>query len=479
MWTKQEKKKRSKRARVFKMPPIGLLNVAAVTPSDINTTLYDENVEPIDFSDLPDLVGISVTSAGAPRAYEIADEYQDLGVPVVFGGPHVSYMVEEALEHSNAVVIGECEGAWEKVIADFREGGAAALHPTYQADEKPDMKHVPLPRTDLLTKGKYIGTRGIHITRGCPHHCSFCSVTDTFGKKLRCRPVEQVIEFVEQNIGKSLAERFFMFFDDNIMANRPFAKRLFKALIPYRIIWMSQASIDAAYDEELLELAAKSGCKGLFVGIETISKQALKEIGKSQNKVEFYKTAVKRFHKHGIFLEGGFIFGFDSDNKEVFERTVKFANMLKLDGVQYSVLTPLPGTNFYKKIDREGRFISRQWAEYDCGNVVFNPKQMTPLELTAGVRWAYKKTYSYLSIFRRSTGVLANLRRIKYYFFFLIFNFGHRVTSRKYADTAWNPARKNRKIFERIKNRPQFAKLRQYELPQKERLEMGYKRLYE
>jgi radical SAM superfamily enzyme YgiQ (UPF0313 family) len=478
MFKKDEARGRNRRARVFKLPPSGLLNVAAVTPDDVEVTLSDENVETLTFDKNPDLVGITIVTASAPRGYEIADMYRERGVPVVLGGAHVSYMHEEALEHADSIIIGEAEGAWEKLVEDFKRGGKEALHKTYKVDEKPDMANVPLPRIDLLQNSNYIGKRVMHVTRGCPHNCSFCTVTDTFGKKLRCRPVEQVVEFVKQNIGPSLRERFFMFFDDNIMAHREYAKRLFKALIPYRIIWMSQASINSAYDEELIELAAKSGCKGLFVGIETISKKALKEVGKSQNKVDFYKTAIKRFHKHGIFIEGAFIFGFDTDEKDVFERTVKFINMLKLDGIQYSILTPLPYTRFYKKIEDEDRFITKNWSEYDCASVVFQPKNMTPLELMAGMNWAYKRTYSFLSIFRRSTGVLQNIRRIKYYFFFLIFNFGHRFSCRQRFKSAWNPNRRNRKLRERILNMEEFSRLLEYE-PKVGKTKLGYGRIGE
>ncbi len=481
MWTREERKKRSRRARIFKLPPTGLINLASITPKDIEVVLTDENIERIRFNKDPDLVGITVTTASAPRAYEVADIFRSGGVPVVMGGPHVTYLYEEALHHADSVVIGECEWVWLDFLEDFKKGGISSVKKTYKAEKKPEMAAIPLPRTELIVRKnkRYIGNRAIHLTRGCPHHCSFCTVTDSFGKKIRYRPVEQVIEFVEQHIGNSLAERFFMFMDDNIMAHRGYAKRLFKALIPYKIIWMSQASINSAYDEEMLELAAKSGCKGLFVGIETISKKALQEVGKSQNKVEFYKTAIKRFHKHGIFIEGGFIFGFDSDEKDVFEKTVKFVNMIKLDGIQYSILTPLPGTRFFKKIEEEDRFISKDWADYDCANVVFRPKNMTPLELKAGLHYAYKRTYSFLSIFRRSIGALQNIRRIKYYFFLLIFNFGHRVSCRKWFKTAWNPNRGSRRFFERLKRLEEFSKLIEYECGSAPSIKIGYNKLYE
>jgi len=439
-WTKKTQEKRAKRTKTFKIPPLGLLNVAAVTPPDVKVDLTDENVEPINFDKKTDLVGITVMTSAAPRAYEIADEFRKKKVPVVLGGPHVSFMQDEASEHANAVVIGEAEGAWEKLIKDFKKGGKKFLKKFYKSDKKPDLSEIPLPRWDLLKKGSYIVTKVLHITRGCPYNCSFCSVTKLFGRKVRCRPVEKVIKYIKENIGKSLSSRFFAFLDDNIMGNRSYAKKLFRALIPYKIIWMSQASVNSAYDEELLDLAGKSGCKGLFVGLETLSEESLEEIGKSQNKIEFYKEAIKRFHRHGIFVEGAFIFGFDSDRKDVFEKVVRFVNEVKLDGIQYSILTPLPGTAFYERIEKEKRFIDRDWSNYDCGHIVYQPKNMSPQEIQAGLNWAYKKTYSLSSILRRSMGIFSGGRG-KYLIPLWIFNLGYRRTCKNMFKKAWNPNR--------------------------------------
>jgi len=439
-WRKKEEKKRAKRAKVFKIPPLGLLNVAAVTPDDVKVILTDENVEVIDFERKKDLVGITVMSSAAPRAYEIADTFRKKGVPVVLGGSHVSALPDEAIQHADSVVIGEAEGCWETLIEDFKRYGKKGLKKFYKNEEKPDLSQVPFPRWDILKEDKYIVKKVLHATRGCPYNCSFCSVTRLFGRKIRRRPVEKIVECIEKNVGKSLKDRFFVFLDDNIMGNRKYAKDLFKALIPYGIIWMSQASVNSAYDDELLALAAKSGCKALFVGFETISPEALKEIGKYQNKVDFYIEAIKRFHRNGIFVEGAFIFGFDTDTREVFEETVRFVNRAKLDGVQYTILTPLPGTPFYEKIEKEKRFIDRNWSNYGCGHVVFKPKNMTPEELQAGLHWAYKKTYSLPSIFTRLTGVFTG-GRWKYAIPLLIFNLGYRKTCKRMAKEAWNPNR--------------------------------------
>lgn len=433
-WTRETLKRAVRRAKVFNIPPLGLLNVAAVTPDDVEAVLTDENVEQLSFDKDADLVGITVmTTSAASRAYEIADRFRAMRIPVVLGGSHVSVLPQEAAEHADAVVIGEAEGVWERLIGDFKQKGAKGLRRFYKNETLPDLSEIPFPRWDLLKKGKYIVTKVLRVTRGCPYNCSFCSVTKLFGRRVRVRPIEKVAEFIGKNLGRPLSERVFVFLDDNITANRNYAKRLFEALIPFNLTWLSACTVNAAYDRELLELAGRSGCKALFVGLESIFEDALAEIGKSQNKVEFYKEAIKRFHEHGITVEGAFIFGFDSDDKGVFKRTVKFSNRVKLDGVQYSILTPLPGTDLYQKLESEGRLIDRDWANYDCAHVVFQPKRMSPQELAMGSAWSCKKIHSLFSIFTRLTGILKG-GRWRYLLPLLIFNLGSRKAYFEHAE---------------------------------------------
>ncbi|MBN1835908.1 MAG: B12-binding domain-containing radical SAM protein [Spirochaetales bacterium] len=429
----------------FRVPPLGLLNVAAVTPKDVDVRLVDENVEEIPFADRPDLVGISVMTASADRAYEIADRFRELAVPVVLGGSHVSAMPEEALGHADSVVVGEAEGAWDALLADFRGGGRQALRPRYKAEAHPELAGLPFPDLEMARRaGHYVITNLYGITRGCPHNCSFCSVTKLLGRRIRFRPVEEVVREIArplENLERpTLRDRFHVFVDDNIMANKGYAKELFRALIPHRILWISQVSVNSAYDDEMLELAAASGCKGVFIGLETVSEGSLSEIGKSQNRIDYYQEAVQKFHRKGIFVEGAFIFGFDHDGPEVFEQTVDFVNRIRLDGVQYTILTPLPGTDFYDKIEAEGRFIDRNWRNYDCTHTVFQPLRMSPEALQAGLHWAYKKTYGLRSILVRSASALTDARR-PYFPLLLGFNLGYRKTMKHMFETALNPAR--------------------------------------
>ncbi len=437
-WTEKVQTKRAKREKVFKIPPLGLLNVAAVTPRDIKVTLTDENIEPIDFEKDVDLVGITTVTSAAPRAYEIARQFRKRGVPVVLGGPHVSVLPEEALQHASAVVVGEAEGAWEKLLEDFVKGGEKGLKKIYKNEKLPDLSKVPFPRWDILKRDRYIADKVLHLTRGCPYNCSFCSVTQLFGRKIRCRPIDKVVDFIKENIGKGLKGRLFVFLDDNIMGNKRYAKELFRSLIPLKIIWMSQSSINAAYDKELLDLAARSGCKALFIGLESVSEGALKEVGKRQNKVEFYEEAIKRFHRYGIFIHGAFIFGMDAHDRSIFKITVDFVNKVKLDSVQYSILTPLPGTRFYKEVEKEGRIIDRDWSNYDCGHVVFRPKKMSPAELDKGFAWSYVNSLSFYSIFKRMSGVFSG-GRWKYGLPLFIFNLLYRKTCSRMKERIANP----------------------------------------
>ncbi|MBE0477521.1 B12-binding domain-containing radical SAM protein [Candidatus Aerophobetes bacterium] len=437
-WMANIQTKRAERKKIFKIPPLGLLNVAAVTPAGVEVTLTDENVEPIDFNKKIDLVGITTMTSAAPRAYEIARQFRDRKIPVVLGGSHVSVLPEEGLQHADSVVIGEAEGAWEKLMDDFIKGGKEALQKIYKAEKLPDLSKIPFPRWDILKGKRYIADKALHLTRGCPYNCSFCSVTEFFGRKIRFRPVNQVVNFIKEHIGKGLKGRLFAFLDDNIMGNKAYAKELFKALIPLKIMWMSQSSINAAYDEELLELAQKSGCKALFVGFETVSKDALVEVGKTQNKVEFYEEAIKRFHRFGIFLHAAFIFGMDNHDASIFKETVDFINKTRLDSAQYSILTPLPGTRLHRQLENENRIFDRDWSNYDCGHVVFKPKKMSPKELDKGLAWAYVNILSFFSIFKRLTGIFSG-GRWKYALLLLAFNLYYKKTLSKMKKRILNP----------------------------------------
>ncbi len=259
-------------ARYFSIPPRNLLYVAAVTPKDAEIVLVDEHVGKIDFEEEIDLVGITALTATAPRAYEIGDEFKRRGVKVVLGGIHPSILPEEAIQHADAVVVGEAENLWPQLIEDFKR---RELKRFYQSSQKPSLENLPFPRRDLLEGKRYLTKNFIQVTRGCPFDCDFCSVSKFFGKKHRFRPVGDVIKEIE-----SLKGKFTVFADDNIVAQAKHAKELFKALIPYKKRWFSQAALTMNDDDELLRLSAQSGFEGVYIGFESLSDIGLKKFKK-------------------------------------------------------------------------------------------------------------------------------------------------------------------------------------------------------
>jgi len=426
-WKKETKSKRLSRHRVFKTPPHSLLIIAALTPKDMGIEIIDENIEKIDFDKKVDLVGITTMTASSPRAYQIADRFREKGIPVVLGGIHATVLPEESAQHADAVLIGEAEGSWEKLLQDLREGGKEALAKFYQNPQRPDPSKIPIPKRDLVENKGYLLRRFLQLSRGCPFDCHFCSVSKFFGKKYRFRPVKKVIEEIKGMVGRPLRTRFLGFLDDNIVGNIAYARELFKALIPYNLLWIGQSSINIARHEDVLELAAASGCKGLFIGFESISEASLGEINKSHNKIKFYEKAIKKIHQFGIAIEGAFIFGFDHDDKSIFRKTVKFIEKVKLDVIQFTILTPLPGTKLHEKLEKEGRIIDRDWSNYDLSHAVFQPKLMTPQELKEGFDWAYQRIYSSFSIFKRLTGLFRG-GRWKFLAPLLTLNLGYKRT---------------------------------------------------
>jgi radical SAM superfamily enzyme YgiQ (UPF0313 family) len=370
-----------------------LTTLAALTPPDIEVKITDENVEPIDFEEDVDLVGVTGMVMHAPRAYQIAQRFRQRGIPVVMGGPHASSLPLEAKEHVDAVVIGEAENVWEGLMEDFKN---RCLKPFYQAEAFCSMERLPFPRLDLLRKDAYMTINCVQTTRGCPHQCDFCHVTHFFGKTYRCRPVDEVIEEV-----KRLEGDFLVFIDDNIAGNRRYAKELFTQLKPLKKKWASQASMTLTRDPELLKLAAESGCVSLFIGVESLSSENLKDVNKAFNQVHQFEEAMKAVHDHDIMVVAGLIFGLDYDDEGVFERTLRFCERNRIELPSFFLLTPLPGTPLFQRMESEGRLLHKDWGQYNGATVVFKPRLMTEETLQRGFNWACKEAYSWGSIFKR------------------------------------------------------------------------------
>lgn len=383
-------------------PPLGLMSLAAYTPKDIKVRLIDENVQPLNFTDMPHLVGITTMTATAARAYEIADKYRALNVKVVLGGIHASMVPEEASEHADSVVIGEAEEIWPKVLADAEAG---CLEPRYQQEYFSDFNNPRLPRVDLIDPARYWFPDAVQTARGCPHNCSFCSVTAFNGRRQRAREVDSVLEEVQSLSWRNpMYRRIVPFVDDNIAANHRRAKELFKALIPLKVLWGSQACITFANDEELVALAAESGCRFLLIGLESLSSDAITEIGKRQNKVDQYERAIQRLRKYGIQVMGAFIFGFDSELEPMFSDTLDFAIRNRLTLAQFSTLVPYPGTRLYQHFLEEGRVEPNFWLDTSwTDRVVYEPHNMSAREIYKEVKQLQRAFYSYRSMARRFT----------------------------------------------------------------------------
>jgi anti-anti-sigma factor len=382
-----------KEARSFWFARLSLTMVAALTPKDITVSIIDENLEDIDFNVDVDMVGITVMTAHAPRAYEISREFRNRGVKVVLGGIHPTAVYTEAMQHADAVVVGEAEGVWQNVIDDFKRGRLKKL---YKSPNPASLINLPHPRRDLLKTESYNIANTVQTTRGCPFSCEFCSVTDFFGRGYRQRPVDDVIKEVEL-----IDAKFIAFVDDNITGNPKYAKEFFRRLTPLKKKWGSQTSLTMAKDDELLKLAQESGCRGMFVGIETLSPDNLAQIKKTFNNAEKYEEAIKKFHDHGIVVTASIIFGFDNDDEGVFERTVRFLEKNKIGLATFYILTPLPGTVWSKKLESEGRIIDRDWSKYNGGHVLFKPKNISIERLQEGYWWAFHNFYSIPSVAKR------------------------------------------------------------------------------
>jgi radical SAM superfamily enzyme YgiQ (UPF0313 family) len=375
-------------------PPLNLATVAALTPPEIEVSITDENLVPIDFNRAVDLVGITAVTPTAFRAYDIADAFRDRGSKVVLGGIHPTMLPEEASQHADSVVLGEAEGIWRNLIEDFKAG---ELKSVYRNRIRPSLGGMPWPRRDLFAKKGYVFRNTISTTRGCPFSCSFCSVTSFFGHTYRSRPIDEIVQEIDPFDNR----RPIFFVDDNIAGNPRRAKQLFSALIPYSIKWVGQASLTLAEDAELLKLAAASGCVGLFIGFESIYPASLASVGKKFTHVDGYEQAVSRIHSHGIVIYGSFIFGLDHDDQDVFERTVRFAQKVKLEAAQFNLLVPYPGTRAYEDLDRDGRILTKDWSQYHMDTLVFEPRLMSPKTLQEGHEWAWREFYSLSSILKR------------------------------------------------------------------------------
>ena len=392
--------------------PLTLTTLAAYVPTTVTTDIriIDEGVEEIDVEKLEaDLVGITVITGTAVRAYEIADRLRTRGIAVVLGGPHVTLIPEDAQPHADTLVIGYAEVTWPQLLHDFVAG---QMQPRYV--QAPDLKleNLPFARRDMVKKNSYITTHVFEATRACVHSCDFCVVPTAWGLKPYQKPVEEVVADIRQHWARKI-----IFIDLNLIADKAYAARLFEALIPLKVQWFGLSTTLLAKDKPLLELAARSGCTGLLMGFESITPANLKQSKKGFNSPGEYRELVELLHHYGITLMACFTFGMDHDTPDVFLKTAQFAIDAHIDLPRFAIVTPFPNTGLYQRLEREGRILTKNWELYDGQHVVFQPKLMSVQQVYDGHEQAWKQTYSWRSMAKRLLGsriqvpvwVIANL----------------------------------------------------------------------
>lgn len=398
-------------------PPLSLVTLASMTPPEHHVYIEDENIELLNFTDTPDVVGVTVNVDTVYRAFEIAEIYKKKGCKVVFGGIHASAHPEEMLTACDAVCIGEAEEVWHSILEDCQTD---TLKKTYHNPNPTDLSLVPLPDWNLIKKKKYLYYNIIVASRGCPFKCEFCyNSCDYVSGKYRNRPVDDIIEEI-----KRLNTKQVMFIDDNLIGNLRWVNELLEKMKPMKLVWHAAVSTNIVHHPELITAMAAAGCRSLFIGFESINPNSIKSVNKSQNKIPDYERLIQLLHDNGIMINASLAFGFDHDTPDTFDETLEWLVRNKVETMTGHILTPYPGTILYKRFKEEGRIICNDLTKYNTSHVTFQPKNMTPQQLRDGYMGMYKRFYSYKNIFSRMP---ENKRLVPSY---LLFNFGYRKFGR-------------------------------------------------
>ncbi len=375
--------------------PLTLTVLASLIPPelDVELELIDEGITELPDQLDADLVGMTVITGTAPRAYQLAHQFRAQGMTVVLGGPHVTLMPDEALQHADAICSGYAEDSWPQLLRDYADG---RLQRHYRQEADLSLAERPFPRRDLLDSRHFLTQAVFEATRSCAHACEFCVAPSAWGRKQYQRPIDWVVEDIRR-----VGSKKNIFIDLNLVSDKGYARALFEALVPLNIHWYGLSTVLIAHDPELVELIARSGCKGLLLGLETVSPDSLAENSKGFNASVAYRDLIADLHHLGIAIQGCFVFGMDHDGPEVFDTTVEFAIETGIDLPRFAVLTPFPGTPLYRRLDSEGRIHTRDWALYDGQHVVFQPLRMSARQLATGHERAWKQVYRWRAIGRR------------------------------------------------------------------------------
>jgi radical SAM superfamily enzyme YgiQ (UPF0313 family) len=392
------------------MEPLMLAVLAGMTPTDVEIALYDDRMEGIPYDEQTDLVGITVETYTARRAYEIASEYRKRGVPVILGGMHPTLLPEEAALHADSIFLGDAETMWHKVVEDARQG---KLQKVYQGPPGVAQLDGATPRRDLFRGKGYLPMMLMQYSRGCHFACSFCAVSQYFDRKHYIRKIDEVLKEIEEE------KRGFLFFvDDNIASDKKALKTLCRELIPLKVLWFSQASLDITRDDELMKLMADSGNVGNVMGFESITRASLRDAKKSPNLPRFsnYEHEVKVLREYGMQTWASFTLGYDNDTYDSILATMEFALKSRFTFAAFNILMPYPNTPIYRKLEQEGRhlFNGKWWLhpEYRFNQAAFVPMKMTPDELTSACHEIRQKFNSIPSLIQRFSDLKTNMRSL-------------------------------------------------------------------
>jgi radical SAM superfamily enzyme YgiQ (UPF0313 family) len=419
------------------MEPLPPAVIAGLTPREVDITFYDDRMDRIPFDEPADLVAISVETYTAKRAYQIASEYRKRNIPVVMGGFHATLCPEEVSQYADAVVVGEAETVWEQVLRDAERG---ALQTFYRTGERPSLGNLH-PNRSIYARKNYLPIGLVEAGRGCHFVCDFCAVQTVFNHTQTRRPVDDILAELEKMRDKPLI----FFVDDNITSNMDQAKAFFRELAKLKIRWVSQASINAAHDEEFLQLIAASGCQGVLIGFESLNPDNLKKMNKGFNTMKGgYEKALENLRRYNIRLYITFVFGYDGDTENSFQETVEFALKHKFYIAAFNHLTPFPGTPLYKRLQQEGRLLYENWwldERYSYNMVPFQPAQMSPEQLQRGCVQARAEFYSLQNMWRRSfDAVNRSSSAMWWHFYGINYLFRREVRQRDYyplGDEGW------------------------------------------
>jgi radical SAM superfamily enzyme YgiQ (UPF0313 family) len=391
-------------------PPLGLAVLASYLDAAINIMLVDEHVEPLSLDDAPDLVVIQVYITNAYRSYKIADHYRKKGCYVALGGLHVTSMPDEAAAHADSIFLGPSEATFPQFLKDVSKGCPRLR---YFSSHR-TLERLPPIRRSLIKRSHYLVPNSIVVTRGCPHHCMFCYKDAFFegGKSFYTQRVDDALAEIERLPGRHL-----YFLDDHLLGDQKFARSLFDGMRGMNRLFQGAATVDSVLQGDLIERAAEAGLRSLFVGFESLNPDNLRQSGKRQNPGLRYRQAVRRLDDLGIMINGSFVFGLDSDNPEVFQRTVDWALDQGITTATFHILTPYPGTALFKKMEAERRIFTYNWDRYDTRHVVYRTRGLSEAQLKAGYDRAYREFYRWSNIFRGSLKHNTLKHSLKHFFY--------------------------------------------------------------